>query len=148
MKINDIVKAFDVLDKFEFFGGQRAGRELWFDKPADIQDEDIKQFVDDVHFLKNFINHQKAEIAELKAKKEICAEVITRHNNEIDKLSKVVDNYESCLKCVEVIRANAIKEFADRLKNKLDIVGVHPTVEDEFIFKIDNLVKEMTGDQK
>lgn len=118
MKINDIVKAFDVLDKFEFFGGQRAGRELWFDKPADIQDEDIKQFVDDVHFLKNFINRQKAEIADLKAKKEICAEVITRQNNEIDKLSKVVDNYESCLKCVEVIRANAIKEFAERLKNK------------------------------
>jgi hypothetical protein len=67
MNDNDIIKVVDVLDKFEFFGGQRAGRELWFDKPADIQDEDIKQFVDDVHFLKNFINLQKAEIERLKA---------------------------------------------------------------------------------
>lgn len=145
MKINDIVKAFDILDKFKFFGGQRAGRELWFDKPADIQDEDIKQFVDDVHFLKNFINSQKEENADLKAKNKICAEVIARQDKEIENLSKSVDNYESCLKCVEVIRANAINEFADRLKDAVD----EPTKIDgediDFIIDIiDSLVKELT----
>lgn len=45
-------------------------------------------------------------------------------------------------------RNDGIRDFAEKLKNKLDIVGVHPTAEDEFIFKIDELVKEMTGDQK
>lgn len=41
-------------------------------------------------------------------------------------------------------RNDGFWEFAEKLKNKLDIVGVHPTTEDEFIFMIDELVKEMT----
>jgi hypothetical protein len=94
--------------------------------------------------IADIIKRQKAEIADLKAKKEICAEVIARQDNEIDKLSKVVDNYESCLKCVEVIKANAIKEFADRLKDAVD----EPTKIDgediDFIIDIiDSIVKEM-----
>lgn len=97
-----------------------------------------------VHAL-DTINSQNAEIADLEAKNKICAEVIARQDNEIDKLSKSVDNYESCLKCVEVIRANAIKEFADRLKDAVD----EPTKIDgediDFIIDIiDRLVKEMT----
>ena len=41
MSDNEIIKAFDILDQFEFFGGQRAGRELWHNKPTDIQNKDI-----------------------------------------------------------------------------------------------------------
>jgi hypothetical protein len=65
MNDNDIIKAFDILDKFEFFGGQRAGRELWFNKPADIQEKDIGGFNRDIDFLKVFINRQIAEIERL-----------------------------------------------------------------------------------
>lgn len=98
-----------------------------------------------MHGALDLINRQKEEIADLKAKKKICAEVIARQDNEIDKLSKMVDNYESCLRCVEVIRVNAIKEFAERLKDAVD----EPTEIDgediDFIIDIiDNLVKEMT----
>ena len=56
---NEVIKAFDILDKFEFFGGQRAGRELWFNKPTDIQNKDIGGFLRDLDFLKQFINSQK-----------------------------------------------------------------------------------------
>lgn len=62
----EITKALDILDKFDFFGGQRAGRELWNDKPAKVQDEDIENFTKDVQFLKDLIQRQQAEIDKLK----------------------------------------------------------------------------------
>ena len=37
-------QAIDILEKFDFFQGQRAGRELWNDKPKDVQDKDIAIF--------------------------------------------------------------------------------------------------------
>ena len=40
----DVLIALEVLDKLSFFGGQRAGRELWNDKPREVQDEDIASF--------------------------------------------------------------------------------------------------------
>ena len=48
-------QAIDILDKFEFFQGQRAGRELWSIKPFDVQDQDIKDFSRDVALLKEYI---------------------------------------------------------------------------------------------
>ena len=36
MTPDEIKKALDTLDKFDFFN-QRAGRELWNDKPLNIQ---------------------------------------------------------------------------------------------------------------
>ena len=37
-------QTLDILEKFKFFQGQRAGRELWNDKPKDVQDQDLKDF--------------------------------------------------------------------------------------------------------
>ena len=88
------------------------------------------------------INRQKEEIADLKAKNKICAEVIARQDNEIINLSKSVDNYESCLKSVEVIRVNAIKEFAEELKGELTTGA--GTMRGSVLNIIDSLVKEMT----
>ena len=84
MKDNDIIKAFDILDKFEFFGGQRAGRLLWFNKPADIQEKDIGGFNRDIDFLKAFINRQKAEIERLNAEIEELKRVATMRIEEED----------------------------------------------------------------
>ena len=47
------------------------------------------------------------------------------------------------------VKAEAYKEFAERLKKQVYKVykgGIHPTVEDEFIYEIDNLLKEMVGE--
>lgn len=49
-------QAIDILDKFDFFEGQRAGRELWGSKPPDIQEQDIKSFSRDVALLKEYIS--------------------------------------------------------------------------------------------
>lgn len=50
----------DILQKWEFFFGQRAGRELWANKPKEIQDEDIKNFRTDLNKVVMFvINNDK-----------------------------------------------------------------------------------------
>lgn len=51
----NISKCLEILDKFQFFQGQRAGRELWSDKPTEIQDEDIKNFNEDIEFIRNVL---------------------------------------------------------------------------------------------
>ena len=151
MTDNEIIKAWDILCKMDFFGGQRAGRELWSEKPTAIQDADIESFSNDVAFLKDFIDRQKAEIERLKG-------------------------WESLLKAEKhsLIKAEAIKQFANRVKpiiielvgimwdddiRKCQIEGCHyPSNipcgneicirENELLWvaKIDELVKEMVGE--
>ena len=60
-------QAIDILDKFDFFQGQRAGRELWNDKPYEVQEEDIKAFSRDVVELKAYIADvvPKSEVAKI-----------------------------------------------------------------------------------
>jgi chromosome segregation ATPase len=54
-------QAMDILDKMDFFQGQRAGRELWNDKPLDVQEQDIANFSRDVNLLKNYIKELTEE---------------------------------------------------------------------------------------
>lgn len=51
----DLLIANEVLDKLQFFGGQRAGRELWNNKPRKVQNEDIASFNRDIEYLKEII---------------------------------------------------------------------------------------------
>lgn len=51
----------DILAKWEFFYGQRAGRELWAEKPQEVQDKDIENFCKDLAVV-------RSAIAELEAK--------------------------------------------------------------------------------
>ena len=55
MNSKEIFKCLELLDKFQFFQGQRAGRELWNDKPVEIQNEDIKNFNKDIEFIRNVL---------------------------------------------------------------------------------------------
>ena len=41
----------EILDKMNFFQGQRAGRELWNDKPFEVQEEDLENFKRDIPTL-------------------------------------------------------------------------------------------------
>ena len=55
MNSKNIFKCLEILDKFQFFQGQRAGRELWNDKPVEIQNKDIKNFNKDIEFIRNVL---------------------------------------------------------------------------------------------
>lgn len=48
-----IEQAHDILSKWEFFQGQRAGRELWSHKPKEIQDQDIADFNRDIQIVRS-----------------------------------------------------------------------------------------------
>ena len=48
----DQIELFDIIGKLQFFGGQRAGRELWNDKPREVQDADIENFNRDLDTLR------------------------------------------------------------------------------------------------
>lgn len=46
----------DILNKWSFFFGQRAGRELWSEKPKEIQDKDISEFNRDMKIARDAVN--------------------------------------------------------------------------------------------
>ena len=50
-----IEQAGDILDKWDFFYGQRAGREQWGEKPREVQDEDIANFCRDLSVVRSAI---------------------------------------------------------------------------------------------
>jgi hypothetical protein len=48
-------EVMDILDKMNFFQGQRAGRELWNDKPIEVQEEDLENFKRDINTIGSYI---------------------------------------------------------------------------------------------
>ena len=54
-------EVLDILDKLEFFYGQRSGRELWNDKPIDVQNEDIENFNRDIQKIRDYISAYDVE---------------------------------------------------------------------------------------
>ena len=50
-----IEQAIYILEMFDFFQGQRAGRELWNNKPFDVQEQDIKDFSRDCKLLIEYV---------------------------------------------------------------------------------------------
>lgn len=49
----------DILGKWEFFYGQRAGRELWADKPTEVQNEDIANFCRDLGLVREALERTR-----------------------------------------------------------------------------------------
>lgn len=48
-------EVLEILDKLEMFQGQRAGRELWVDKPTEVQDKDLENFNRDIGKIREYI---------------------------------------------------------------------------------------------
>lgn len=89
MKLNR-EQAMDILDKFDFFQGQRAGRELWAEKPFEVQEEDLKNFSKDVASLKTFIKELAEENESLGALNEHNDLVIEGKLERISALERTV----------------------------------------------------------
>ena len=95
-------QAIDILDKFNMFQGQRAGRELWYEKPLDVQDQDIVNFSKDVALLKEYINQAKQEVA----------------SKVIDEFKNLVINYMTNKNLLLTVFKNAISHAETELKKK------------------------------
>ena len=88
----------------------------------------------------------------LTIEKDILFDKAEESKTKVERLNKEIqitkDAYTMLQTKIEIIKSEAIKEFAERLKKRIYKGGVHPTVEDEFMCDIDNLVKEMVGESK
>ena len=105
--------------------------------------------------ISNLINRQNAEIERLKQEnKEYCEDnrIIAYQRNQRDKEIRALHNQLNGLNFMDKqIKSEAIKEFADRLKNEMrleddcqyDCMGCLYACK-EYVPMIDNLVKEMT----
>lgn len=71
MKEEEIIKANNILEKLDFFN-QRSARELWGDKPFDVQSQDIADRHKDIEYLKSFIEFQNKEIKKLRRVFEVA----------------------------------------------------------------------------
>ena len=87
---------------------------------------------------------------------EIALDLINRQKAEIEslekdskRLKKVQMQLDDAMKMYSTIKAEAIKEFAERLKEKWTIASPEPYNTDavEVLDSIDNLAKEMVGDK-
>lgn len=78
----------DLLEKMDFFQGQRAGRELWNDKPFEVQEQDIANFSRDISLIKEYINSQEQRIKEL-------TEELTCKETEYNELYELLQTYKA-----------------------------------------------------
>lgn len=110
-------KALEILDKLSFFGGQRAGRELWNDKLREVQDKDIADFNRDIEFLRNIICKHMADDPAEKAPKV---------KNILDKIEaehpyKVPGDYDTYSQYNE-----GWQDAIDRVRGALQIMNSEP----------------------
>ena len=59
---DEIKKGLECLDKMQFFMGQRAGRELWNEKPHDVQEQDLEQYNRDAEKVRALIQQLEAQV--------------------------------------------------------------------------------------
>ena len=106
----------------------------------------------DTDIVLDLINRQKAQLADERAKIEICAETISRQDTEIERLKRISvstskDSMDFCgVLCdyaeelIDKAKSEAYKEFAKRIKEYCDIMLYGKIVK---VSTIDNLLKEM-----
>lgn len=127
MELNreQIVRAFDILDKMDFFQGNRAERELWFCKPIEVQEQDITSFSQGVVFLKTLIR-----------------ELIEENERLEDNLIKQCAENIMLLLDKNKIRADTVRKMQERLKSLLKTDYINGTRE-HALSVIDKIAKEM-----
>lgn len=64
----------EILDKMNFFQGQRAGRELWNDKPFEVQEEDLENFKRDINTIKSYIWEIVKELKQYRDAEDLCTD--------------------------------------------------------------------------
>ena len=121
----------DILDKMDFFQGQKAGRYLWNDKPFDVQEQDIANFSRDVALLKNYIKELTEEskaISERYAIQVVTAieldKQVQKLTEENERLSVQVEMWKSTAYCekdrVNSIKIDTVRELQERLTFEFD----------------------------
>ena len=89
-------KVFDILAKWEFFFGQRAGRELWGDKPKEVQDQDIADFNRDIEIVRSALRPVSREQVERIWFREPYTRLETRYGEDGGMVYSAVNTCMAC----------------------------------------------------
>ena len=130
---NKLDKVLDILNKFEFFYGQRAGRELWADKSVEVQNQDISDFVNNIKYIKDFLNEKvilsKNDYESIRnSELNLDWEADKRVAEELDRIEKhtayVFSHILGLLYCLDFETDNTDynKGFFDGIKNAITII--------------------------
>ena len=128
-------KVFDILDKMEFFQGQRAGRELWNDKPKEVQDKDISDFIKDINYIRSYLQDSvvfsKEELKEKYVPKSFYELAKKVHEEKVEKLENLINYWIENWKQASTETAEKFLQLAyDRCLEK------------SFIKKVEELAKQ------
>ena len=122
-------KAIDILDKIDFFQGQRAGRELWNEKSRYVQELDLKHFQEDVALLREYI-----------------AEAVPK--SEVEKLEAYIDDLNDSKEhlCVmlEEAKADVEREIFEEIDELIFQHGRGDLADKYFYLAMDELKKKYT----
>ena len=127
-------QAIEILDFFDFFQGQRAGRELWAEKPYEVQEEDLAYFSERISLLKEYIANvvPKSEVERLQKEANRYKRYFFRHDYD-EMIAEVLDKLD------RFINANCIEIKDER--------GIKGYVTSSVHFSIAELKKKYTGEQ-
>jgi DNA repair exonuclease SbcCD ATPase subunit len=109
LKPEDVMRALDILDKMDFFQGQRAGRELWFEKPFEVQEQDIADFSQGIAFVKNLIADADARALIREMKKQI-----RELEGDVENFKSIAEYQQNC----NIKRYHQLQEKYDQLAEK------------------------------
>ena len=143
MADNMITKAINILEKFDFFN-QRAGYELWNEKPKDIQDNDIEEAAKDIKFLKDFINSQQAQVDFYKKHEKtngVSGFMVV--NGKIVFYVNILDGFRYVYNDLDEV----VKELNRMLQNYCDKEGVIKSLQAE-LKQAQSLYEDRIGDMK
>ena len=98
-------EVLDILNKMEFFGGQRAGRELWGDKPKEVQDEDINNFNRDIQKIRDYVLSYDVEavVEELETQKMLAKINFTDFGKRFD-----IGMHQAFKEAIEIVRKGGV----------------------------------------
>lgn len=110
-------KVFDIINKFEFFQGQRAGRELWSNKPKEVQDKDIADFIKDINYIRSYLQDSL---------------VLSREEYEILKVKEKEKHwFQTCMSVWENGKIDGSKETAEKILQMFEVWEDKPYVSKE-----------------
>ena len=155
MTDKEIIKALECcVNKFDGWVRYNDGNQIHKVTIADIldvinrQQAEIKTLQERNVVLRGMIDTQKAEIERLQKSIELTKGAKCVYSYDGETLEYCITSPCPIHKTVEQIKSEAIKEFAERLKEKADYYENGQGWEGDIYYAddVDNLVEEMVGD--
>ena len=150
-------KVFDILNKFEFFQGQRAGRELWLDKPKEVQDKDIADFIKDINYIRSYLQDSvvlsREEYEKLRSLYD-CEQGSYMTSNigdlplTVEGLRKAVDEITRLNRVEAELQELNIKYYNEAKDLRRELKQSHKETAKEFAEKLWNTIKDKGIDYK